>query len=179
MKIRSRPLHTNVFPLVVGSTDGIMTALALASGRLMSGGPLGISMAVKVAAASALSGVFVFFTAEYFRFRGELVRAERELSLSAHGIMASTQLGRAVRQEAFVDACMSCCSNFAGALFPLLLGVVLPGPRWLPMAAAVLILGFLGGILARSVHASSVFWSLTLILLGALVAYVGTILRIV
>jgi hypothetical protein len=75
--------HENMFALVIGLTDGILTALTLASGKVFSSTePITIGLALRISAASSLSGVFVFFAAEYMRQRGALVHAERQLSLA-------------------------------------------------------------------------------------------------
>jgi hypothetical protein len=147
------------FALVVGLTDGILTALTLASGRLFASTErLTLGLALRIALASSVSGVFIFFTAEYSRLRGQLVHAGRQLNLAAHGHLATTQLGKAIQRDAISAALLSSTCNFLGAILPLLLGVAFPVLRWLPVAAAVAILGILGAVLAHTVYGNALRW---------------------
>jgi len=162
------------FALVIGICDGILTALTLAAGSVLgSGKPLEVGLALRIAAASAVSGTFVFFTAEYSKVRGELARAERELNLLSHGRLAATRLGRAVLVETVSKASLASICNFAGALFPLILGALLPRPVWLPVAAAIATLGLLGVAIARSVRGSLFRWVSALMVAGSLLTLIG------
>jgi len=170
----------HVFPLVVGVCDGILTALTLAAGRVIeSQAPLGMSLALRIAAASSLSGTFVFFTAEYARLRGELVHAERELSLTSAGRLAATRLGRAVLAESVAGAGISSICNFAGALFPLALGALLPGPAWVAIAAAIIALGLLGAAVAHGVRGNPLLWITGLMAAGGVLTLAGLRLHVV
>lgn len=169
-----------LFPLVAGVTDGILTALTLASGRLFApAGGVGVGLAFRIAIAASLSGMFIFFTAEYARLRGELVEAGKQLNLTSHGRLATTQLGKAVRSDAASAALLSSACNFLGAIFPLILGVVFPVPRWLPIAVSVIALGLLGAALAHSVYGSMIRWSLALMISGLILAFIGVEIHIV
>jgi VIT1/CCC1 family predicted Fe2+/Mn2+ transporter len=169
-----------VFALVIGVCDGILTALTLAAGRVIgSHDPLRIDLALRIAAASCVSGTFVFFTAEYARLRGELVHAERQLSLTSRGRLAATRFGRAVLAESLAAAGLASVCNFAGALFPLVVGAVVPGPAWLAVAAAIVALGLLGAVIARSVHGSLVRWAIGLMAAGGLLTFAGLHLHVV
>ena len=168
----------NVFALVIGLTDGILTALTLASGRVFnSSEPITISLALRISAASSLSGVFVFFTAEYMRQRGQLVHAERQLSLTSH--LAATQLGRAVLRDTLWGAAISSVCNFLGALFPLIAGALLPQLSWLAIAAGLLALGALGVAAARATYGNPILWAAALVFAGGLLTLAGLKLRIV
>jgi VIT1/CCC1 family predicted Fe2+/Mn2+ transporter len=164
----------HAFALVMGMSDGILTALTLAAGSVLgSGQPLGTGLALRIAAASAVSGTFVFFAAEYSKLRGELAHAERQLNLTSRGRLAATRLGRAVLVETAVKAGLASLCNFLGALFPLALGAFLPRPAWLPVAAAIVALGLLGGAVARSVRGNSFRWAAGLMMAGLLLTLVG------
>lgn len=169
----------HMFPLLIGVVDGILTALTLAAGQVVgTGGTSDPTLAVRIPAASALSGAFVFFVAEYTRQRGELVRVERQLSLTSHGRLAATRLGRAVLYDAAVGAALAIICNFLGALVPLLVGVLLPGLSWVAVAVAIVILGALGIGIARAIYANPFWWALTLMLAGVLLTLVGIQLHI-
>jgi VIT1/CCC1 family predicted Fe2+/Mn2+ transporter len=168
------------FALTLGFCDGILTALTLAAASVLgSQAPLRMQLALRIAAASALSGTFVFFTAEYSKLRGELVHAERELSLTSRGRLAATRLGRAVLTETMAKAGLSSVCNFAGALLPLALGVIWPRPAWLAIAAAIGALGLLGAAVARSVRGSVPLWVAGLMAAGGVLTIAGLHLRIV
>lgn len=170
----------HAFPLVVGVCDGILTALTLAAGLVIgSQAPLRMSLALRIAAASSLSGTFVFFTAEYARLRGELVHAERQLSLTSGGRLATTRLGRAVLAESLAGAGLSSICNFAGALIPLALGALLPDPAWLAIAAAIVALGLLGAVVAHAVRGNPIRWVTGLMAAGGILTLVGLRLHVV
>ncbi|WP_213069428.1 hypothetical protein [Methylomicrobium album] len=81
--------------LVAGWRDGILTALTLASGRLLDADtPIDAGLALRVATAAAVSGGFILFVAHYAELRSELIHAERQLNLRSHGCLAATRLGR-------------------------------------------------------------------------------------
>ena len=82
------------------------------------------SLAMRVAAASAVAGGVVFFTAEVARRNQELVHAEQQLNLVAHGQLATTRLGHFVLMESSKAALTVVGSNFLGALSPLLAGLL-------------------------------------------------------
>lgn len=171
--------HSTFFPSVVGFTDGILTALTLASGSILhSRIPLGLPVAVKISAAAALSGAFVLFAGEYARLRFSLVRSERQLNLTARGQLAATQLGRAVLVESLVTAGIASVCTFAGALFPLLAAIVHSAGAWVAIPAALLALAMLGAALARAVSGNSVLWILALVSAGGLVTLAGERLKI-
>ena len=173
------PNPASLFPYVLGLADGMLTALVLASGKVLGGsGRLDAPMAVRISAASALSGAFVFFTAEYIRLRGGLVHAEQQLSLRKAGRLASTRLGRWALREATFSAAVSSVCNFTGALLPLLCGALLPGPAWLAVAFTVAVLGILGVIVAYAVHGSLLRWGVGLMIAGGALALAGAKLRV-
>jgi predicted membrane protein (TIGR00267 family) len=169
-----------VFALVIGVTDGVLTALTLAAARVVSSAdPLTVNLAVRIAAASSLSGMFVFFAAEYIHQREGLVHAERQLSLRSGGHLATTHLGRAVFWETLWAAVLSSVCNFAGALVPLLAGALAPERSWLAVLVGILVLGALGVAAARVTYGRTIFWAGALIGAGIVLAAVGLKLRIV
>lgn len=133
---------------------------------------------MRIAFGSAVCGVFVFFTAEYARLRGELLDAERQLNLAADGKFATTSLGRQVRKEAILAASFSSVANFLGALLPLWVGAVLPGPAMLAILPSVIALGLLGAILAQTIRGSTTLWAVVLMSSGAVFSLLGIWLHI-
>lgn len=170
----------HVFALVIGLTDGILTALTLAAAKVVSStDPITAGLALRIAAASSLSGMFVFFAAEYIHQRGGLVRAEHQLSLQSGGRLAATHLGRAVLRETLWGAALSSVCNFAGALVPLMAGALAPKRSWLAFAVGIGVLGALGVAAGRASHGRPVVWAAALMLAGGVLAAVGLKLRIV
>ena len=167
--------------MVAGVCDGMLTALTLASGRMIGpGSGLSGGLALRVAAAAAaVTQIFVFFVARYAQFRQELVHAERQLNLITPGHLVSTRLGRAVLHDAAAAAAISAVCSFAGALVPLGLSALLPQVPWLSIALTVALLAGLGALLARTVHGNPWLWALGLIVGGLAVSYVGVQLDIV
>lgn len=170
--------RTQTFAIVVGLTDGILTALTLASGHLMTGTKPTIELSFRIALGSAICGVFVFFTAEYARLRGELIHAERQLNLSSRGQFVTSQLGRQVRADAFASAFISSSANFLGALFPLCVGSFLPGPALLAVVPSIVALGLLGMSLAHIVRGSATIWIAALVASGIALSIIGVWLHI-
>jgi predicted membrane protein (TIGR00267 family) len=169
-----------VFAAVIGLADGILTALTLAAGRIVSSPePIAIGLAVRISAASSLSGIFVFFTAEYVRQRRDLVHAERQLNLTSRGHLATTRLGEVVFRDTMRAAALSSICNLLGALLPLSAGALWPQFSWLAIAAAILVLGVLGATAARITYANPFVWAATLMLAGGLLTIAGIKLRIV
>jgi predicted membrane protein (TIGR00267 family) len=134
---------------------------------------------LRVAAAAAVAGAFVFFVAHYAELRSELVHAERQLNLLSHGRFAASRLGQAVLRESFVGAMIASLCTFIGALIPLLASMIPSGPTWLGGVVAVAALALLGFLLGRAVYGNPARWALGLAVAGVLVAYLGMKLRIV
>lgn len=170
--------RTQTFAIVVGFTDGILTALTLASGHLVAGTRPTLGLSFRIAFGSAICGVFVFFTAEYARLRGELIHAERQLNLSSHGQFVTSQLGKQVRADAFTSAFISSSANFLGALFPLCLGSFMPGPAFLAVLPSIMALGLLGLTLAHIVRGTAAVWIAALVASGVALSIIGVWLHI-
>lgn len=176
----SNSWRSYIFPLTTGLTDGILTALTFGAAKVFaSHEPLTSSVMFRLATAAAVSAAFVFFVADYARLRLELVNAERHLTLTARGQLATTRLGRSVFYESFRGMTVSGVSSFCGAVFPLLFAVLSPRTPWLVMIASVVALGVLGATLGRSLYGSALRWAIALIIIGAALAWVGLKLHIV
>lgn len=171
----------NRLDVVAGLIDGILTALALAAGRLVhaegEGATLGLAFRVSLAAGATT--IFVFFVAHYAQLRMELIRHERELSMMEHGKLAATSLGRSVFLEAMHKAMLASAFSLLGAFLPLMLCTLLPSPTWLGLAITILALGGLGALLARTFHGSPLVWGITLLVGGIVLAFVGMELDLV
>jgi hypothetical protein len=159
--------------IVAGLIDGILNALTLAAGHLMKAAGADLSLTVRVGVATGLTTLFVFFMAHYAELRAELVRAEKELNVLAHGRLAASLLGRRAVQASAAGAALAAVGGVCGSTISLLLCSYLPGPRWIGLAAAIALLGVLGALLAKSFHGSAAFWSLTLVVGGIVLTVIG------
>ena len=165
---------------VLGFSDGILTALTLAAGRLTSAGEsVSVDLGLRIATGALASGAFVFFVARYSELRHELIRSERQLNLTSHGRLAAGRLGTEVRHEAIRAGVTSSLAAFCGALVPLMAAALVPQHQWVSILAALLALAALGLGLARAVHGSRTRWSLGLAAGGILLSLLGAFLKIV
>lgn len=172
--------HRQLLPVVLGLSDGVLTALTLATGSLVDPERhIAMSMAMRISASAFATGAFVFFVARYSQLRAELVVAERQLNLTSHGRLASSKLGRAVLREAIAAALLSSVSSFVGAMIPLLVAALVPSHGWAALAAALVTLALLGAGLAKVSLGSPLYWSSTLVAGGVLLSVLGAELRIV
>lgn len=168
-----------VLPCVLGVTDGILNALTLAAGAVLrTDGGVTVSLAMRVGCAALVTAAFTMFIADYAERRARLVRASRELNLTAPGRLAASQLGRQAALESTVAMAVAAVASLAGAAGPLLIGVVLPGPPWLVLVLAVAALGLLGWVLGAVLVSRRWLWALAMTVGGALVTVVGVILDI-
>jgi predicted membrane protein (TIGR00267 family) len=169
-----------LLPLVLGLSDGVLTALTLAAGRLLDvRSHIGIGMALRIAVTALATGAFVFFVARYAELRSELVQAEKQLNLLSHGRFAASKLGRDILHEAIVAAVVSSASSFLGALTPLTIAVLCPGSRWAAVLVALIGLALLGVGLAKAVSGNMLHWATTLVVGGIALCVLGVQLRIV
>lgn len=175
----ARPwLERYLLPLSLGVADGIVNALTLASGAVLSGTGLDVVLALRVGAVALVTAVFTVFVAEYAQLRAELAGAARALSLTSSGQLASTQLGRQVFREAATASVVASLASFAGAAVPLLCGALFHGLGWLALVVSVVALGALGAALARAVGGHRLRWVTALVVMGVAVAALGTQLDI-
>lgn len=170
----------NRLDVVAGLIDGILNALALASGRLVREGGVGVSsdLAIRISTVAGLTTIFVFFVAHYAELRLQLIRFEKELNFTEHGRLAQTRLGRQVMLESLIKALIASFFSFTGALFPLLICVLLPSHPSISLALSIVALGVLGALLAKAFYGSSIVWSVILMIGGACLAVVGVALDI-
>jgi VIT1/CCC1 family predicted Fe2+/Mn2+ transporter len=163
--------------LVLGVSDGILTALTLGAGRLVGAGPpLDVDLALRISIAATLTDGFVFFVARYAELRRTLMHAEKELSMHSH--LAATALGGRVLRESAQAALIAAAAGFPGALLPLGIGVAAAPDSWLAIVAAVAMLAALGVLIARSVAGSSIRWVAAMVTSGLLLSLAGAALRI-
>jgi len=72
---------------------------------------------------------------------------------------------------------LAAATSLLGALLPLLVASVLPGPGWIAAALATTALGALGASLASVVLANRLLWAVILLVGGVAVTAVGAMIQ--
>lgn len=166
--------------VIAGLIDGILNALVLATAKLTAaaGGGVTWQLVLRIGVATTLTTIFVFFVAHYAELRAELLHVEKELNLMSRGKLATTRLGRQILSESALAACIAGGCGLLGSVIPLMLGMAIPGAPLLSVCVTISILGILGVVLAKALLGSPFSWALALMLGGASLAWIGTILNI-
>ncbi len=133
---------------------------------------------MRVGCVAFATSLFTMFVAQYAELRGRLQRSTEQLSLSPKGHLAATQLGRRVTRMAATAAAVTSVSSFVGAAIPLLTAGSFPKYSWIGFVVALILLGILGSALATSVRGARSRWIVGLMVLGMLIALIGTQLHI-
>ena len=163
-----------VLPVALGLADGVLNALTLASASLLgSGVHVTAGLAIRISIAALVTAGFSVFVGTYAEERGGLRHAARQVNLSNEGALVDTQLGQLAARRAVTQAALASGASMLGALVPLLIAAVVPGPGWIAAIIAVGTLGVLGVGLASTVVANRLAWAVSLIAGGIAVTAVG------
>lgn len=166
-------------PLVLGLMDGLLNALTLTAASLVGGGsPVTYQLALRVGAVALATSAFAVFVADYAERRSYLVRASKELNLTARGHLATTRLGHLALERSLLATALACTASFAGAALPLLVGAAAPGASWIVAVLAVAALTGLGAILGRLFADRPGRWAAALGCGGVAVTWLGVWLHI-
>lgn len=169
-----------LLPVALGLSDGILNTLMLAANRLQGdAAPVTLSLAARIATASAIESIFMLFVAGYAQLRQKLTHADYQLNVMVRGRMARTRQGRAVIQEAAVIALIAGFCSLSGSGAPLLFVAVTGVKGYLVLAITVAGLGLLGITVAHASHGRSLVWAAAMLAGGTVVAALGTWLKIV
>ena len=164
---------------VLGFVDGIMNALALASGSILGANrSVTLPLTLRISLFAAATGCFVLFVSSYVDLRVELVRSARELNLAGDGRLALTHLGRTILREAGWEAVAGAATSFIGCLVPLAVAWLIPAHGWIGILVAFVMLAALGIALAETTQGHKAVWSILLVLGGVGLTAVGLVLKI-
>lgn len=134
-----------LFFIITGLIEGMLTALTLASGKILRPGEsITHDLALHIGLAAGFSTIVVFFAAEYARQRQELLRMAHQLNLTWRARLADGKLGHQAWRESSVSALVSGLCSFGGAGAPLTIASVIPGSGWPAVLMTVCCLGGLG-----------------------------------
>lgn len=173
--MRFKPL----FPITIGLSDGIITALMLVSGDILRGEHVILSLAFRVAYGSSFVGTFSFFIAQYSELHGELSRTSRQLNLKSPAYLIKSKLGRDIILESVLGAALAGFFGFTGALIPLIPDVLVPSMPYLALGFAEASLALLGIGIGRAVRGNYFFWVIMMFMIGLAVAWAGDYLFLV
>lgn len=165
-------------PLVLGLSDGLLTALTLEAASLTGRGRVSLLLSVRVGCVALVTSAFTVFVADYADRRAELIRASRQLNLTRRGQLATTRLGRLAVTRSLAAMAAASTSSFLGAVLPLLFGALLPGPAWTVIVLVIAALTALGAVLARLLAGPVAWWSTAMGLGGGAVTWIGIQLHI-
>ncbi|WHX15962.1 DUF211 domain-containing protein [Streptomyces malaysiensis subsp. malaysiensis] len=165
--------------IAVTEIDIETAAPTLAAASLVgSGAPVSYSLAFRVGLVALTTAAFAVFVADYADRRAYLMRASRQLNLTARGQLATTHLGRLAVARSLLATAIACTASFTGAMLPLLAGAALPGLSWIVVVLAVLALTVLGAALGHLFASSRIRWAATLGCGGVAVTWIGVWLHI-
>lgn len=169
-----------LFFIVTGLIEGMLTALTLASGKMLRPGEsITGDLALRIGLAAGFPTAVVFFAAEYARQRQELLRMGHQLNLTRRRRLSDGKLGQQAWRESSVSALVSGLCSFAGASVPLALASIIPGSRWLAVAVTVSCLGGLGAATGYATLSCKICWLLALMIVGGLLSGFGYLLHVV
>jgi predicted membrane protein (TIGR00267 family) len=169
-----------LFFVVTGLVEGMLTALTLASGRMLSPGDgMTPTLALRVGIAASLPTAVVFFTAEYARQRQELLRMAHQLNMVRHERLFTGRLGVLAWRESLISALASGFCSLIGALTPLIVASLVAVSGWTAIASAVACLGGLGAWIGQLTLSCRLCWALALMLAGGVLTLVGNYLQVV
>ncbi|WP_393972189.1 hypothetical protein OXIME_000805 [Oxyplasma meridianum] len=171
--------YSLLFPATIGLADGIITALMLVTGSILSGQGISPGLSERVVLGSAFVGVFSFFIAEYSSLRGEINKASRQLNLSSPRSLLKGKIGRDIFIEALVSTSISGVCGYVGAGIPLFINYLFPKNGLIPIISAILAMGALGAGIAKAVSGRYTLWIVAMLIVATLIAIIGNFLRIV
>lgn len=176
-----RPLlrRERLFFVVTGLVEGMLTALTLASGKMLrEEHALSLGLALRIGLAAGFPTAVVFIAAEYARQRGELVRMAYQLNMTRRERLVAGNLGRQALHESLRSAAVAGLCSFGGAALPLAAAGEIPGGGWAAVVVAVLCLGGLGAAIGYTTLSCRLCWALALTAAGGLLAWLGAVLQV-
>lgn len=168
-----------LFPITIGLSDGIITALMLVAGDILRGDHIFLSLALRVAYGSSFVGTFSYFIAQYSELRGELSRTSRQLNLRSPSYLIKSKIGRDIIVESVAGAASAGFFGFVGALIPLVTSVAIPADPIVAIASAEASLAVLGLGIGKAVRGNYFFWVIMMFIIGIVVAWAGDFLYLV
>lgn len=167
------------FPVILGLTDGIITALMIATNEILVATTAQFGLFMRIALGSAAVGAVSFFMADYSTLKQDLVRLSKIVNPGTPLELLETQLGRRIVRESILKTLLSALSGFAGALIPLLPSELFVSNFWASLIIADLSLALLGVLVAKVQSGNYFFWPPLLASIGVVMMFIGKFVNIV
>lgn len=168
-----------LLPAALGFADGILNALTLTAGALLEGGGgVSVGLALRVSCVALVTAGFAMLVGEFTSARATLRHSARQLTMATERDLFGTKLASGVLWRSLRQSGIASATSGVGALAPLLLAALLPGPEWIAAAVAVAALGALGAILGRISLGSPGRWAAYMLIGGVIAAAIGAALDI-
>ena len=141
-----------IFPVSIGLSDGIITALILASGGIIGKSTIDLFEAFKISFGSAFAGAFSYFIAQYAGLNEELHRTALQLNLKSTNYLLKGHLGIEIFVESLLGAFIAAFFGFLGALIPLSSSLIIKNNIELPLFLSYASLAVLGLFISKTIQ---------------------------
>jgi VIT1/CCC1 family predicted Fe2+/Mn2+ transporter len=168
-----------IFPVSIGLSDGIITALILASGGIIGKSTIDIFEAFKISFGSAFAGAFSYFIAQYAGLNEELHRTALQLNLKSTDYLLRGHLGIEIFIESLLGAFIAAFFGFLGALIPLSSSLIVRGNEIIPLSLSYTSLAILGLFISKSTAGRARFWIIVMVTVGIIVTIAGFELKLI
>ena len=168
-----------LFPVSIGLSDGIITALILASGGIIGNTHINLYLAVKISFGSAFAGAFSYFIAQYAGLNEELHRTARQLHLKSTNYLLRGHLGSEIFIESIIGALIAAVFGFLGALIPLSSSLMIKNDIFIPLIFSYLSLAILGFFISKTTAGRAPFWITVMVTVGVIVTIAGYYLKLI
>lgn len=169
-----------LLPAALGFADGILNALTLTAGSLLnrSGGGVSVGLALRVSCVALVTAGFAMLVGEFTSARATLRHSAKQLTMESERDLFGTKLASGVLWRSLRQSAIASATSCVGALAPLLLAAVIPGPQWIAAAVAIAALAGLGAALGRISLGSPGRWAALMLCGGVIVTIIGAALNI-
>lgn len=168
-----------IFPLSLGFTDGIITALMISSYLILNDIHMSISFAFRISLGSAAVGTFSYFIASFASNRAELTRISKQMNPSR----PTRKVSGALLSDAYLDALfgtvISGSSSFLGSMVPLGTFSLSGSNALMVVIVTEAALSLLGFSLSRSLKSNPIPWIFGMFAFGVVVMLIGFYVKIV
>ncbi len=166
------------FAFTIGTIDGLITALMIASRAILQDNLISSDFALRIALGSSVVGASSYLVAEYGRLRAEDAVVYRHLRPQGKSRI-STRINREIFFDAFKGGAISLVMGFVGASIPLLSFSLFPKYHFLSPALSYITLVVLGMALGRRSGGRMILWSISLVILGLSLTILGFFIEVI
>jgi VIT1/CCC1 family predicted Fe2+/Mn2+ transporter len=168
-----------IFPVSIGLSDGIITALILASGGILGKSNIDLFEAFRISFGSAFAGAFSYFIAQYAGLNEELHRTALQLNLKSTDYLLKGHLGIQIFIESLLGAFIAAFFGFLGALIPLSSSLIIRSNIEIPLLLSYTSLAVLGLFISKTTAGRSRFWVIVMVIVGIIVTVAGYELKLI